>query len=154
MNVFDKEKAALWERQNRKAWGLILAVFLVSAFLCGLCIWLAASVGRLPCQCAATVFTAFFGCLSLVQLQQIRFRKRLLDFCRKDACRRDLAWIQAVEPYTTTIGGLPFVGLELLADGKEMTFFLLAYEDPQSYVGKSVSMTSRDHLIYSMEVVP
>ncbi len=153
MKLFDKEKAALLRQQNKTALWTVGISLAVTVSVCLACILRVTQWGRPLCQLVATAATAVFGCLSLVQAQNMGHRSRVIALCERMPATVCTGRVLQAASDPTTLGKLRFYGLDMEVDGKRRTFYLYHGEAAGPYVGKTVAVTAADRIIYSVEVV-
>ncbi len=153
MKVFYKEKAEVLRQNNKKSIQKIGISLAVTVLICVLCVCLVGTLGRFLCQVTATVTTSLFGCFCLIQVQVILHRRRIIALCEKAPGPVYTGLVQRAEAHTTTIGKLPFYGLDMDMGGTHKTFFLYCEADPTALVGKTVTFTAWDHILLELEVV-
>ncbi len=152
MNVFDKEKTARLEQQNKSAVAALALSLVAAGLLCAGSVLFVDIFGRIACQGLATASTAVCGCLWFAKLQAIRQRKRILVLCRKIPGPAVTGLVRSAESQSTTLGRLSFYALELDVEGKRKSFYLYHEVDPALYVGKKLTLCAWEHIILSLEV--
>ncbi len=153
MKIFYKEKAAFLRKNNQRSIQNLCIFLAVTILICVLCVCLVGALGRFLCQLTATVTSSLFGCFCLIQMQVILHRRRVISLCEKTPGPVYTCLVQGAETRTTTIGKLPFYGLDIDVGGTRKTLFLYCEADPTALVGNTVTVTAWNHIILELEVV-